>query len=166
MEILMDIKMERIRKLLGNNQFIEYLRRLDVLEADRIYCRHNLEHFFAVARIATILNEDRNTAFDRELIYAAALTHDLGRIDEYEHNIPHDEASERIAESILKECDYTEEEIEAVTEAIRYHRHDTDAPEQSLAALLYSADKMSRCCMLCNVPDCKIPIDARNKTII
>lgn len=159
--------MNRIYKILNNKSFRENLEKLKEYEADRIYCRHNMEHFLDVARIATILNEDEKLQYDREIIYAAALLHDLGRVAEYENKAPHDEASVWLAKEILAECDFIEDEIAVVTEAIGLHRRmKTASDDKSFAMLLYRADKFSRNCMMCDVPGCKIPLDKRNTVIV
>lgn len=158
--------MERVNKIINNSEFRELVDKLNNLEADRIYCRHNMEHFLDVARIGALLNEDEKCGYSRELIYAAALLHDLGRVSEYETGTPHDEASVLIAKRLLAACDFDEGEIETVAEAISSHRrYKLSEADKSFGALLYRADKMSRNCMLCDAPGCKIPIDKRNMNL-
>lgn len=159
--------MERINKIINNSKFRELLNKLNNLEKDRIYCRHNMEHFLDVARIGALLNEDENLGYNRELIYSAALLHDLGRVTEYEAGTPHDEASVDIAKRILAACDFDDEEIVIVTEAIASHRrYKMEDTDRTFGALLYRADKLSRNCMLCDAPGCKIPMDKRNISLL
>ena len=46
----------------------------------------------------------------KDIIYATALLHDLGRADQYEKGISHEEAGAILAEEILTDCGYTREE--------------------------------------------------------
>ena len=48
--------MKRIDKILNHDLFIKYTQRTKEHEKDRMFCRHDLEHFLSVARIAEILN--------------------------------------------------------------------------------------------------------------
>ena len=47
----------------------------------------------------------------KELIYAAALLHDIGRAQQYQYNIPHDIAGVEIAREILTDLHFTEQEM-------------------------------------------------------
>ena len=42
-----------------------------------------MDHFLDVARIATLMAADEGLARDRDLLYAAALLHDIGRVEQY-----------------------------------------------------------------------------------
>ena len=55
-----------------------------------------------VARIAYILSADRAYAVSKEIIYAAALLHDIGKWKQYEDGTPHEKASADLAEQILQ----------------------------------------------------------------
>ena len=44
--------MNRVNKKLHNEDYIRHINRIEELEVDRIYCRHDYVHFFDVARIA------------------------------------------------------------------------------------------------------------------
>ncbi len=46
--------MKNTERLLEDERYKSYLKRLEEFESDRVFCRHNLEHFAAVARIAYI----------------------------------------------------------------------------------------------------------------
>ncbi|MFR7669798.1 MAG: HD domain-containing protein [Collinsella sp.] len=48
-----------------------------------------------------IKNLEEQLEFDREVIYATALLHDIGKDEQYESGISHDVASERVADAIL-----------------------------------------------------------------
>lgn len=153
--------MERINKILKNELFKKTLRNIMKAEETRIYCGHDIGHLFDTARICYILNLEQKTGFNKEIIYAAALLHDIGRYEEYENNIPHNEASAEIAEIILNESEFSVNEINIIKKAILYHRKDTE--ETSLGRLLYKSDKMSRKCFCCNVQNkCYWSIDKKN----
>ncbi len=58
----------------------------------------------------------------KDIIYATALLHDLGRADQYEKGISHEEAGAILAEEILTDCGYTREERKFMTDTILRHR--------------------------------------------
>ncbi len=143
-------------RITDNPTFIEKLDRIEELERDRIYCGHGLGHLLDVARIAYIYSLEENLGFTRDLIYATSLLHDIGRADEYESGIPHDEAGAVIAERVLRECGYDEKVIAEVCEAIACHRGQELGEGGSLGELIRRADKESRCCFRCGARDsCK-----------
>lgn len=121
--------MERVNQILHHSKFIENLNRLETLEADRIYCHHGLSHLLDVARLASLLqykkkeNKPSNTfSFPDEIIYAAALLHDIGRVLQYEQGISHETAGLKLAEQILKDCGFTKSEQMFILDAIQFHR--------------------------------------------
>lgn len=88
-----------------------------------------------------------------DLLYAAALLHDIGKHEQYENGTPHEEASARIAPLILEKCGYTEAEIAEITEAVLQHRTKSVAEEPTLSGVLYRADKKSRACFACEAKE-------------
>ena len=144
--------MERIDRIMENSIYLEKQNRLDELEKERIYCRHGLDHAISVARIMYIKALEQKLSFDKELIYAAALLHDIGRCEQYEKGVPHHEAGEKLAEKILSECGFFEEEIAIIKAAIQSHRKEEDE-SGTFSALLYEADKLSRDCYRCKASD-------------
>lgn len=158
--------MERIDKILKHNLFLECLRRNEEAERNRVFCRHDMGHFLDVARIAMILNLEKALHIDKELIYGAALLHDIGRYQQYEQGIPHEEASAELAPLILSDCGFDKEEAEVILKAIRDHRTKEIAEEASLSGILYLADKASRACFACKASgDCNWKQDKKNLTI-
>ena len=143
--------MERIDRILNNQCFKEHLERNITAEADRRFCRHDMEHFLDVARIGRIINVEEDLGIAADWIYAAGLLHDIGRHIQYEDKTPHEQASALIAPGILKECGFSEEETKAITEAILLHRTKAAAKRGDLAGVLYRADKASRACFACPV---------------
>lgn len=143
--------MDRVNKILANSLYQEYLEKNNNAEAERQFCRHNMEHFLAVARIAEILNIQENYGQEQEIIYAAALLHDIGRWVQYEDGTPHEKAGSRLAPEILKSCGFTKAESDGIIKAIEDHRREEIKGEKSLSGLLYRADKLSRACFACKM---------------
>ena len=48
-------------------------------EHDREFCCHQITHLLDVARIAYIKNLEAGLGIDKELIYTAAILHDIGK---------------------------------------------------------------------------------------
>lgn len=140
--------MKKIDKIISNKIFREHLRGIEFYEKDRKYCSHGFGHLLDVARICYIVSLERGLEFDKEIIYAAALLHDIGRFEQYSEKIPHDKASGKIAEIILNQCGFGEDEIKVIIEAIESHREKQN-DETALNYILYNADKLSRMCCLC-----------------
>ena len=113
--------MDRVNQIWNHPLYQNELNKLQLLETDREFCRHTPEHFLDVARLAYIqaLEEERDVS--KELIYCTALLHDIGRARQYEKGISHDEAGAQLAEQILTELGFTEQEKKAVVSAICGH---------------------------------------------
>lgn len=157
--------MERYNRIIGHETFRSLLERLNILEEQRKFCGHDLTHLLDVARIAYIMALEQKIDVKKDLIYAAGLLHDLGRVAEYESGKEHHLESARIAEEIMRDCGYLQGEIEAVKEAIMGHRKDDKQNE--FAMLLYQADKLSRNCFSCKAYEaCKWDEDRKNKGVV
>ncbi len=141
--------MERIDRILAHPLFVSHLEKNRQAEEGRKFCRHDLQHFLDVARIGQICSLEEGQGLDRELVYAAALLHDIGRHLQYEEGIPHERASAEIAPQILKDCGFSDKETDVIIEAILAHRSGETEKEPGLAGILYRADKMSRPCFAC-----------------
>lgn len=141
--------MDRIDKILKHHVFIECIQKNETVEKDRIFCRHNMTHFLDVARIGRIINAEEGLGTETELIYAAALLHDIGKHMQYAEGISHELASARFAAVILPDCGFEQNETDVIIEAIRGHRDERSACEKSLKGILYRADKLSRACFCC-----------------
>lgn len=141
--------MERVNRILQHEAFREHLQKNEAAEEGRIFCRHNMGHFLDVARIAMIFNLQEELKIPGDMIYGAALLHDIGRHEQYAVGTPHETASARIAPAILADCGYTTEEINRIAEAIALHRTSETAGRADLAGILYRADKASRACYAC-----------------
>ena len=156
--------MDRVNQIWKHPLYQTELHKLQLLEADREFCRHTPEHFLDVARLAYIRAREENYSVSKELIYCTALLHDIGRARQYEDGTPHDEAGAVIAEQILKELGFSPEEIQAIVSAIRGHRAETN--QTILGQLIYRADKKSRNCFSCKAePECYWSSAKKNMTI-
>ena len=138
--------MERVNKIIRHPRFCGELDRLHEIEKDRAFCGHGMGHLLDVARIAYILCLESNESCEKELIYAAAMLHDVGRARQYEDGTPHEKESAAIAAEILPECGFSGPETDLILEAILAHRTRSGSGGGGLSALLYRADKLSRMC--------------------
>lgn len=139
--------MKKIDEILNNKSYISYIKKLEELEMDRIFCKHDVEHFLSTSRIAYIINLEESLGYSKEVIYAIGLLHDIGRVLEYEKGIPHDEASVILAKEILKDTSFTRDEISAILNVISEHRVDNST--EYLSEIIYKSDKLSRNCFNC-----------------
>ena len=144
---------DRINAILNNDEYRRLAGLTREMEKDRIFCRHGLDHSLDVARIASLMNVDEDLGIDRELIYAAALLHDIGRPEQYAGGARHEMAGARIAPVILDECGFSDDERCMIVEAIASHGDENVRDEKSLSGLIYRADKMSRKCFSCDAAD-------------
>lgn len=163
--------LEVTNRILANAAYLRELKLLNTLEQDRIFCKHDMAHFLDVARIAMLLCQKEQIPADPDVIYAAALLHDIGRTEEYQHHIPHEQASIRKAEQILKEIACEETKKQKIIHLIRHHRHPEQAQDQtaqpaSLESVFYRADKKSRLCFCCPAfSQCNWAKDKKNMQI-
>ncbi len=159
--------MDRVDKILEHPLFIAGLEKNLLAEADRPFCRHDMVHFLDVARIGLIIDLEEGFQIDREIIYGAALLHDIGKHVQYSLGTPHEKASAEIAPEILMDCGYDKKETNVIVEAILSHRNPVVASEKNLKGLLYRADKASRPCFSClSSADCDWKKDKKNLRII
>ncbi len=161
--------MKTIELIRKHPLYAALLEHLNILEEGRGFCRHGIEHLLDVARIAYIRNLEYSLHFSREMIYAAALLHDIGKSEQYESGTPHEIASARIAAQILEdlspELPFSPEEQQQILTAIRGHRK-LRADAQPLEKLLYESDKASRTCFACpSRSECDWPESRKNKEI-
>ncbi len=197
--------MERVHKIWEHPLYREQFQNLQLAESERRFCRHTLEHFLDVARLAYISSLENDVGLPKEIIYAAALLHDIGRYAQITRGISHEKAGAELAGRIMADCGFLPEEISAVQEAILNHRNTGDAAmseqistvqepilnhrntgdaamleqisaggrkdqahfaSSDLSALLYRADKQSRCCFACPAAgECNWSQEKRNLQI-
>lgn len=152
--------MTRLDLILEDYYYLECLERIQAYEEDRQFCRHDLQHFLDVARIAYILlleTRQINTVSGandvslrkfRDVVYASGLLHDIGRWREYETGEDHAAVSSELAVEILERTGFNQTEIKEITTGISEHRR--IAENMSLLGKnLYQADKLARQCGRC-----------------
>lgn len=154
--------MKKYTSILHDSEFLELLSKIDDAEKDRIYCKHNIEHLMDVARAGYIINLEQGLNIPKEIVYGAALMHDIGRYAQYGRLAEHHIAGADAARRILPRCGYTDAETELIADAVKKHRQNPDKAE-NLADVIAEADKKTRMCMLCPAADtCKWAIADRN----
>lgn len=144
--------MERVNQIIKHPAYRQAMEKIEQCEQTRIFCRHGMSHAMDVARILYILVLEEKLSLQKDVVYAVALLHDIGRAREYEDGTPHDEAGVEFAAAILPLCGYTETEQTQILNAIASHRKKETAKSQMcvLGDLLYRADKWSRACYTCD----------------
>lgn len=178
--------MERADAILGHPMFCRELAAIEEAERDRRFCRHGLAHLLDVARVAWILVLEEELELECDLVYAAALLHDIGRGMQYSRGVSHDEAGVEIAREILGtvEADrrFSSSERCAILAAVRGHRGAADQGEPAfadadcaeaeadrsaaLARVIRVADHASRACFACPVrEECYWPDEKKNLTL-
>ena len=159
------VKMHRITRILHDPEYIGHMRKILRTEYDRLFCHHGFGHAVSVARIAYILAMEENLPYSKEMLYAVALLHDVGRYTELEKSMSHHEAGAILAEDYLIRAGFTEEERKEICNAIREHK-EYGGQNGTLSGVLYRADKLSRNCFLCDAQkDCYWPEERKNQTI-
>jgi uncharacterized protein len=105
---------------------------------------HDLDHTKRVYNLCLKLAEDQNV--DLEVVRAAALLHDIGRVREDSDNTgktDHALVSTEMAGPILKEAGFPEDKIPHVRDCITSHRFRSDKmPRTPEAEILFDADKL------------------------
>lgn len=157
--------MQRYYHILNNNTYNYMLTYNDMLEERREYCHHDLNHFLSVARIGYIIVLEKKLNISKDVVYASALLHDIGRYKEVLGDSSHELSSAEIAREILKDSTYTNTEIDLIIDSIISHRVVSNSVE-TLSDVIYRADKLSRVCSRCSVRlSCKWSDDKKNKFI-
>lgn len=145
--------MERIDRILAHPEHLKSLARVKKLEKTREFCRHGMRHLLDVSRIGYIMVLEEGLPVPKDIMYAAGLLHDVGKYVQYETGIPHPQAGAELADGILKDCGYSEEERRLICRAIANHSRKGgvfgDVSPDSLDSVLYRADKASRNCFRC-----------------
>jgi len=151
--------MDRINKIIFNQDYLFYLQKNEAEEESRTFCTHHFEHLLTVARLTYLLLLEEGFPFiTREMAYAAGLLHDIGRWHQYRANTDHAEYSAELAKPILDEAGFSEAESRLILKAIERHRipYCHDPHRVPLNRALKKADSLSRLCFRCNVrEECK-----------
>lgn len=155
--------MENVNIILNNPKYKALLEELNDLERDRKFCNHTLEHFLDVARIAYIMVLENKLNYSKEVIYAIALLHDIGRVLEYNNGVDHHIGSAVIAEELLQFTSFNEDEKTLIIKSIKEHRRES---EDELSKIIYKSDKLSRNCFNCKAyKECYWKEDKKNNDI-
>ena len=158
--------MERFQKIVWHEKYVKTYEKLQELEKDRKFCGHDMEHFLSVARISYLMVLEKNLDIPKDIIYATALLHDLGRADQYEKGISHEEAGAILADEILTDCGYSMEEKQFMIDTILKHRAMKNEIDD-FASIFYHADKISRDCIHCKArEECYWPEEKKNNKYI
>ncbi|MBM7622718.1 HD domain-containing protein [Sporohalobacter salinus] len=155
--------MRRLNKLINSKEYNHYLQKNSQREDNRIFCKHNWQHFIDVARITylLVLEEDldkkiliewqlEEKSSLKELIYTAAFLHDIGRWKQYDTGQDHAEVSANLAKDLLQEYGYDSLEEKIILTAIREHRDKPNSDKSILGQLLCRGDNLSRNCIRCS----------------
>lgn len=145
--------MRRIQQILHHPEFKKSMENIKVLESDRIFCRHGIEHLLDVSRIAYIQNLELDYGYRKDVVYAAGLLHDVGKYLQYLQGEPHHVTSAILSEDILKDSGYSMEECSEICDAIFTHRDEQKSKNTKLGSLIYRADKLSRACYICSASE-------------
>lgn len=157
--------MKRVDNIIYHELFRSSLNQIDRFEEDRIFCRHTIEHLLSVARMMLLFAMEEGIAIPKDVIYATALLHDLGRAYQCQNGEDHAMAGISLAQEILKDCAYEREEQEDILAAIK--NHNKKESHNDLGRLLQKADKLSRNCFLCPAfHECYWPEGEKNRGII
>lgn len=160
------IRMKKCGNILHNSEFLKLLAQIDEAEKNRIYCRHGIEHLMDVARAGYIINLEKELNLPKEIVYGAALMHDIGRHAQYSGIAEHHIASAETALKILPQCGYTDAETALIADAVREHRS-RSGNASALACVIAEADKSTRMCMICKASlTCKWKEDEKNSDLI
>ena len=156
--------MQRVEIILNSPVYQDHIEQIRLREVHRRFCRHERHHFWETARTAYILYLSGEVlcpeldAFSpeaaKEMIYAAAFLHDVGRFLEYDDpSRDHAEESAVLARPLLVEAGFSDEEIPLILKSIAHHRRKDG---EGFDLLMYRADKESRPCYDCPaLGDCK-----------
>ena len=175
--------MKRVQEIYRHPYFQQCLEKNQKAEKTRAFCKHNMGHFLDVARLAYIFSLERGYSIKKEEIYVTALFHDIGKWQQYSDGIPHEKASAGIADKILREAGFGEDERTRILTAILNHRKKGkeegtdsgymtdsligDETGEQLAEILYDADKISRACYMCPAEkECNWSEEKKNLNII
>lgn len=154
--------MNRVNLIFGHKLYIFNVQKNTEIERDWVYCKHDIVHFMDVARIAYILNLEREFGLCKELIYAAAILHDITKWRQITNDEPHNETALEPAEIILTDCNFAPAEIKLILNAILHHRKGTGA--DPLAQIIFEADKLSRACCCCTFDKATCNWDLKQKS--
>lgn len=178
-------------RVLKHPIFEKFMQEIRQLEADRVYCRHELEHGVDVARLAWIyymedkLDDDsqnvgvlywKRPSYGewveekeevKDLIYTCALLHDIGRVTQYRTGIHHSISGVEPAMQILQDIEAPESWVKEIMDVVSEHSHGSISDKKkNLEYYITKADHDCRLCFACQASDsCKWSEEEKNHTI-
>jgi uncharacterized protein len=113
---------------------------------DKLTCSaHNLDHVFRVYNLCLLIAKSEKDV-DLEILIPSALLHDIARVEESADKtgkIDHAVLGSVLAEDILRNLNYKEEQIEKIKHCIIAHRFRTgNEPKSIEAKILFDSDKL------------------------
>lgn len=116
-----------------------------IAESKRCYTgarpTHDWSHTWRVVRLCQVIGEKE--AADLEVLFAAALLHDIARDEADKRGVCHAALSAQRAQPVLHRCGFPSSKIDAVIHCIETHRFRSDAPPRTREAkVLFDADKL------------------------
>ena len=126
--------MPRLDAIWADEVYQREYRRLEELEQTRVFCRHGIRHLMDTARIMWALNLERACGLSQDVVYAAALLHDIGKALDHEIEGSHVQIGVEVARKY--------KENPAVIHAIEAHHGDVE-PKTPLAFIVMAADAIS-----------------------
>ena len=127
------------------NTEMKHKRIIEIVK-DKLTCSaHNLDHVFRVYNLCLLIAKYEDNV-DLEVLIPAALLHDIARVEESQDKtgtIDHAVLGSVIAEDILKDLKYENEQILKIKHCIIAHRFRTgNQPKTIEAKILFDADKL------------------------
>jgi len=105
---------------------------------------HKMDHILRVYNLCLLLAKDEN--IDLDVLKAAALLHDIARSKEDQDTtgkVDHALLGAEMAEPILRDLEFSEEQIQIIKDCIISHRYRNDHEPKTLEAkILFDADKL------------------------
>jgi uncharacterized protein len=100
---------------------------------------HSERDYLTASEIAA----EEHLAIDTDVLFAAAFTHDIGAIGDFQkEGVDHAVRSVELAEPLLREAGFPAEKLPAVREAILGHMHDKIPGSRSESVVLHDADTL------------------------
>ncbi|HEX2926035.1 MAG TPA: HD domain-containing protein [Ruminiclostridium sp.] len=142
--------MDKVEKILNHPKYKKYIGLNSMSEKDRRFCRHDLQHAIDVARVAYIIALENKYQLSKEIIYVAALLHDIAKWKQYSQKLDHAAEGAVLAREILNDIDMDEHDTEMILDAIGKHRR-KEGLNTPLSTVLYAGDKSCRQCIGCSM---------------
>jgi len=116
-----------------------------IVKKELVCSAHNMEHIERVYNMALRIAKKEKDV-DLEILKAAVLLHDIGRVKEDNDKtgrICHAKESAKMCVSILKELKFSKEKIKKIQHCILAHRYKNNIrPQSNEAKILFDADKL------------------------